>query len=327
MLKKIFIIVSFILSSAQASDFSLIALGNKGGILDGNLTAFLLKSQQDSHYIMLDAGTVVNGLTVAEQQGAFNNINVPKDSPYTKIGYVLHQKIKGYLISHAHLDHLAGMIIASPDDSPKPIYGLSSVNNAISDNYFNWSAWPNFGNEGQGYQLKKYNYIHLKMNTWSLIAETSMQVNAFPLSHSGIESTAFLLKDKNGNIIAYFGDTGADEVENSKNLNQIWSSLAPFVKEGRLKGIIIEVSYPNETSDKFLYGHLTPNWLLKELSTLEALSGGADSLKGLNIVISHIKYSLKKDENPKEVIKHQLQETNELGVNFIFLDQGETIEF
>ncbi len=326
---KNFFILPFIFLSifAHASHFEVITLGNKGGIQDGNLTAFLLKAKEDSNYIMLDAGTVVNGLITAENQQAFNHINVPKDSPYTKIGYILREKIKGYFISHAHLDHVAGMIIASPDDSAKPIYGLASVNKAISDNYFNWSAWPNFGNEGQGYPLKKYNYTHLKPNIWAPIAETSLEVKALPLAHSAIESTVFLLKNKEGNVMAYFGDTGPDDVEESVHLSQVWSQLASFVKEGRLKGIIIEVSYGNETSDEALYGHLTPNWLLKELSTFATLSGSTDSLKGLDVIVSHIKYSLKKEENPKQVIKKQLNEANQLGVNFIFPQQGETIKF
>lgn len=312
--------------NASAAGFETVTLGSKGGIQDGNLTAFMLKSELDNNYVLLDAGSVVNGLIVSEQKGAFADVKVPEDSKYTKVGYLLKEKIKGYLISHAHLDHVAGMIISSPDDSHKPIYGLASTNEGLMNNYFNWSAWPNFGNEGNGFKLSKYTYTDLTQYQWQAVKGTTMQVMAMPLSHSGGESTAFLLKDTQGDVFAYFGDTGPDAVEKSDALNKVWSALTPFVKQGQLKGIVIEVSFTNETPDKALFGHLTPNWLMKELTALESMAG-KDSLKGLDVVVSHIKYSLKKGEDPQVVIKRQLDAANTLGVNFLFPAQGDALTF
>lgn len=322
----LFTCLSVLSFAAQSSTFDTITLGSKGGIQDGNLTAFLIKSEHDSNFVMLDAGSVVNGLIVAEQKGAFDRIALPAGSPYTKIGYLLNDKIKGYLISHGHLDHVAGLIISSPDDSKKPIYGLEATNKDIMNNYFNWSAWPNFGNEGKGFTLNKYNYINLKPANWNVLLNTTMHVMALPLSHSGSQSTAFILKDKMGNVFAYFGDTGPDELEKSVAMNTAWSILAPFVKKGKLKGIIIEVSFDNETPDKSLFGHLTPNWLIKELTNLEK-KNGKSSLKGLNVVISHIKYSLKNTDDPKVIIQKQLVSANTLGINFIFPEQGDLLQF
>lgn len=325
-LAVLFTCLSVFSFSAQSASFDAVTLGSKGGIQDGNLTAFLIKSETDSNFVMLDAGSVVNGLIVSEQKGAFQDIALPDDSPYTKIGYLLNSRIKGYFISHAHLDHVAGLIISSPDDSKKPIYGLEATNNDLMNNYFNWSAWPNFGNEGNGFKLNKYNYVDLQPGVWSPIAETTMNVMSLPLSHSGGQSTVFILKNKEGDAFVYFGDTGPDEIEKSSAMKTAWSALAPFVKQGKLKGIIIEVSFTNKTPDKFLFGHLTPKWLMKELSVLEGMNG-AGSLKGMDIVISHIKYSLKREEDPKDIIKKQLAEANQLGVNFIFPEQGDALQF
>ncbi len=311
---------------AQSASFDTVVLGNKGGIQDGNLTAFLIKSEQDPNFVMLDSGTVVNGLIVAEKQGAFNHIALPDNSPYTKVGYILNEKIKGYLISHAHLDHVAGLIISSPDDSKKPIYALDKTNQDLMDNYFNWSAWPNFANKGRGFKLNKYNYVDLKPTQWSTISNTTMSVMALPLSHSGGQSTVFILKNNKDDVFAYFGDTGPDEVEKSSALHSAWSTLAPFIEQGKLKGIVIEVSFTNKTPDKFLFGHLTPNWLIKELTILEEMNG-TGSLEGLNVVISHIKYSLKNVEDPKAIIQKQLAGKNKLGVNFIFPEQGDSLQF
>ncbi|WP_117232851.1 MBL fold metallo-hydrolase [Vibrio maerlii] len=325
--KSLALVISAALSSSVwASSFEAITLGSKGGIQDGNLTSFMLKSEADSNYVLLDAGSVVNGLIVAEEKGTFNGIEVPEDSPYTKVGYMLREKIKGYFISHAHLDHVAGMIISSPDDSNKPIYGLESTNKALMDNYFNWSAWPNFGNDGKGYKLNKYQYVNLMPEQWTPVSDTKMEVMALPLRHSGGRSTAFLMKNPAGEVFVYFGDTGPDLVEKASAMNNVWENLAPYVKQDKLKGIIIEVSFTNSTPDKSLFGHLTPNWLMKELSKLEELSGEG-SLEGLNVVVSHIKYSLKKGEDPKEVIKAQLEEINDKGINFIYPTQGEKMSF
>lgn len=43
---------------------------------------------------------------------------------------------------------------------------------------------------------------------------------------------------------------------------------------------------------------------------------------GLNVVITHIKYSLKQGPDPKFVIQRELNENNPLGINFIFTEQG-----
>jgi 3',5'-cyclic-nucleotide phosphodiesterase len=115
--------------------FDVVALGARGGIQDGNLSAFMIAPRGDKRAVTCDAGALVNGLRVAEEKGVFDDVTVPEDSPYDRIGHVLTQQIKGYLISHAHLDHIAGLIVASPDDSKKPIYGLSSVNERIARTY------------------------------------------------------------------------------------------------------------------------------------------------------------------------------------------------
>lgn len=266
---------------------------------------------------------MVNGLIVAEQKQAFQDIDVPKNSPYTKVGYILREKIKGYFISHAHLDHLAGMIIASPDDSNKPIYGLPSVTEIISETYFNWRAWPNFGNSGQGYQLNKYQYHDLSPQKWTSIKDTYLQAKALPLSHAGIESSAFIIKNNQKQVMVYLGDTGADSVEQNDQLNNLWSTLAPYIKNKQLKGIMIETSFTNKVPERSLYGHLTPKLLLEELAILEYKAGGKGSLAGLPIVITHIKYSLLKDINPQTIIKQQLNDGNTLGVTFHFPVQGE----
>jgi 3',5'-cyclic-nucleotide phosphodiesterase len=312
--------------SVQAGEgFDVVALGARGGIEDGNLTAFMISPAGDGRAVTCDAGSLVNGLRVAAEKGAFDAVAVPADSPYTRVGYVLTEQIKGYLISHAHLDHIAGLVIASPDDAKKPIYGLPSVLEDIQDTYFNWDAWPNFGSGGKEPQLKKYELTALVPGERRDLSGTAMQVTAYPLSHGGVESTAFLVESGEDALLC-FGDTGPDEIEKSRKMHDIWVAVAERVKSGQMKAIIIETSYANAQPDKALFGHLTPAWLQKSLGELETLAG-ADSLKNLPIVISHIKYSLKKGDLPQQTILGELEAGNTLGVKYIIPEQGMNWQF
>ena len=89
-------------------------------------------------------------------------------------------------------------------------------------------------------------------------------------------------------------------------MRDIWVAVADRVKQKQLKAIIIETSYTNAQPDKSLFGHLTPAWLQKSLGELGDLAG-AGSLKDLPVVISHVKYSLKKGELPTQTILGELE--------------------
>jgi 3',5'-cyclic-nucleotide phosphodiesterase len=321
-------LVPLFLASASASagsGFDVVVLGARGGIQDGNLSAFMIAPRGDRRAVTCDAGALVNGLRAADEKGVFDDLVVPADSPYDRIGYVLTQEIKGYLISHAHLDHIAGLIIASPDDGKKPIYALPSVNERISRTYFNWDAWPNFGDRGNQPQLKKYAYRDLAPGESQALSDTGMRVTAFPLSHGGTESTAFLIESGEDALLC-FGDTGPDDVEKSTHMADVWDAVATRVRDGHLKAIIIEVSYTSAQPDDLLFGHLTPAWLLKSLRQLEA-KAGEGSLRNLPVVVSHIKYSLKKGPTPQEEILKQLEADNDVGVRFVIPDQGGSWHF
>jgi 3',5'-cyclic-nucleotide phosphodiesterase len=126
-MKLIALVVSmsmFLMPTAALSGqgFDVIVLGALGGIQDGNLSSYLIRPHGDRNAIACDAGSLVNGLKAAHDKGVFRDVKVPGDSTDSVIGHVLKNEIRGYLISHAHLDHVQGLVIASPDDSNKTIY-------------------------------------------------------------------------------------------------------------------------------------------------------------------------------------------------------------
>jgi cAMP phosphodiesterase len=306
------LLLSSTLAFAQsAKSFKVVPLGVLGGADESNLSAYMIAPTVSNNYICMDAGTLHYGIAQAVKNKAFN---IPA-------AQVLKQYIKGYFISHSHLDHVAGMIINSPDDSVKNIYAFADCINTLKTKYFTWTSWANFANEGEAPQLKKYTYQPLKPGRQTAIANTEMQVTAYSLSHANLTSTAFLVKN-NESYMLYLGDTGPDEIEKSHNMHLLWEAIAPLIKSRQLKAIMIEVSFPNQQPDKTLFGHFTPKWLMQEFDELSKLTGPA-ALKNFNVVITHLKPPYSSIQH----IKSQLKANNRLGLNLIYPVQGKMLSF
>ena len=296
---------------AQKAAFEVVPLGVKGGIDEKNLSAYLVAPINTDDYICLDAGTINSGI----EEAIANKVFTVSPSE------VLRKYIKGYCISHAHLDHVSGLIINSPADSSKTVYATKKCMEMMEKHYFNGETWANFGDEGVGFQLKKYHFETLTIGETTKITNTTMTVKAFPLSHvNPFESNAFLIQNGKDAVL-YLGDTGPDSIEKSDDLNSLWLAVAPLIQQKKLRGIFIEVSFPNEQPDHLLFGHLTPNYLMAELHRLEDLTGKG-ALKSFKIIITH----LKPPTQNMEKIKEQLQKQNDLGVQLVFPEQGKRFE-
>ena len=298
-------------SNTNTSGFKIIPLGVKGGLDESNLSAYLVAKKGSDQFICLDAGTINAGLQVALNNSLFNEASAEE---------IQKKHISAYFISHGHLDHLAGLVLNAPNDIAKPIYAFGSVIDVLKNYYFTWKSWANFANEGDKPILNKYTYQTLIEGKEILIPNTELYVTPFSLSHvNPYESSAFLVR-QNQDYLLYLGDTGADTVEKSNKLNLLWKAIAPMIKENKLKGIFIEVSFDNSMPDKSLFGHLTPKLLMQELNTLNNLAG--QNLKSVNIIVTHIKPC----GNCEVTIKKQILEVNTLGLPIIYPKQGVAFE-
>ncbi|HHF7368484.1 TPA: MBL fold metallo-hydrolase [Legionella bozemanae] len=312
----------FLLSHAAycAPVFEIIPLGVYGGLKDGNLSAYLLKTIESENYMALDGGTLVHGLEVAINRQSVGSKNIED---------LLQRHIPAYLISHAHLDHLMGLVMAQPElRAQQTIMAREETMQALQKNIFNWSVWGNFGDKGEIPHLNYQHYQTMPLLQWIDIPNTDLHVKTFPLSHDGMASSAFLIRYKTEYLL-YFGDTGADSIEKSTNMQNIWKEIAPLIRNKQLHAIMLECSFLNSQPDDKLFGHLKPSLFMFELRQLASIVDPLDlrnSLRGLPVVVTHIKPRLvdlsnSKDDSRKQVI-NELSQENDIGVELIKPEQG-----
>jgi len=328
------ILIPFVLSS-----FTVIPLGTKGGFNGADLSSYALSSSSHpSEFIALDAGTLIAGIKVTQSKGHLSAY-VPSQPPQAEPGYFLQNRIKAYLLSHAHLDHIEGLIINSVDDiAVKAIIGTNITLTYLQDYLFNNDIWPNFGPGGIG----TYNFYALTpLVPFKIPGTTSLKATGFILRHHyPYLSTAFLVADELGYFVLYFGDCGPDSVENPLSsplyldTNRIvWEYVAPLVLNHSLMAVFIESSYADPREPSQLFGHLSPSYLSQELSVFEEIvqnlqknTNTSKPLAGLNVVVTHIK-PVASGEKVVKTIKKQLQDLNTFNVNYIFPEQGVPLVF
>ncbi|MDR2270006.1 MAG: 3',5'-cyclic-nucleotide phosphodiesterase [Sphingobacterium sp.] len=300
----------FISIASQAQHFDLVPLGIYGGEQEDNLSAYLVGTPKDTAFLCLDAGTINTGIRRAIQ---LKSLHGSEEA-------ILHNQIKGYFISHGHLDHLSGLIINSPVDSKKNIFAIAPVLQILQNHYFINDTWINFADQGQKPILGKYHYNELQEGIELGAPNTPFFLTAFELSHVNPYKSSAVLLRRQDHYLLYLGDTGADRIEKTDRLDYLWKTIAPLIKKGQLNTILIEVSFPNNQAENLLFGHLTPRLLLEELNKLKEKLGQND-LKDLTIVVTHRKPT----RNNPEIIKQELLESNPLKVNYIFPEQGKKI--
>ena len=205
------------------------AFGSEG--LGQRPSAFLVDDR-----VLVDAGTVGGALTVAEQV-----------------------EIQHALISHAHLDHMAGLAFLTDTlamvapDRQVTVSSIEPVIESLRTHAFNDALWPNFTTIPSGSSPV--------LGFRSLVEEAEARVGDLwvtpvPVEHT-VPTTGYIVHDGETGFV-YSGDTGP-----TKRLWQVAREMRG------LKALIVETAFPNRLDALArVSGHLTPDMLRREIDKM-----------------------------------------------------------
>lgn len=169
------------------------------------------------------------------------------------------QRVRDIVISHAHLDHIAGLPLFIDDlfatlTEPIRIYAAGEVIEILERDIFNWSVYPRFSElSNQGSPVLEYREIE----AGARFEVGHLSVLPVGVNHK-VPSSGFVVSD-GPTTIALTGDTAATD--------QFWETVNT---ENDVSAVLIECAFPNELADLAVISHhLTPAGLQKELSKLE----------------------------------------------------------
>ena len=316
------------MNSKSQENFEIIILGSGGGTDESNLSAYLISVKNTDKYLCIDAGTLMHGLNLATEAGHFDHLESSANSEELP-AHILHQHIDAYAISHTHLDHITGMLVAGPFDNKKKIFCSPKTADELMNYIFLSPLWANFTTEGKG-AIGKWELHRMTNKAWYEIPNNQLQIKSFELCHSCPNtSSAFLIKNEDSYAL-YFGDTGADIIEGDNKLEEIFKEITPLIQKQELKAIFIEVSFPDSQKDQHLYGHLKPSLLESELERLAALVNSEnknEALAGMKIFITHLKPNYSKENNSLPLIEEEIMKMKHFGAEIIFPKQSEKHTF
>lgn len=248
-------------------------LGSSGSVAhEKNTTAFLIDD-----FLLLDAGTISRSLN---SEGL--------------------SRITHIILTHAHLDHIKGIPFLAENRAIKnskkyiSIYSGRAVIQDLKKHIFNDRIWPDFSKiPSPKNGIIRYHPI----STAGFISIGRYCIYANRVNHT-VPAYGYMIEDADRNALVYSGDSGPTE--------KIWERM----KGRRVKGLIIEVSFPNALKKlALLSGHLTPALLKEEIRKMPVLPE--------KIFITHPKTPYKK------TIEKELNSLK--GVSWEILDDGREI--
>ena len=93
-------------------------------------------------------------------EGPFAGLRLPNRTPQANAAYIFRDVIGAVLITHPHLDHVAGLAMNTPaveaQSGPKTVAALPSAVAALKNHVFNDILWPNLSDEDGGAGLITY---------------------------------------------------------------------------------------------------------------------------------------------------------------------------
>ncbi|KAK4201871.1 putative 3',5'-cyclic-nucleotide phosphodiesterase [Triangularia verruculosa] len=164
--------------AAQQPALHVIVLGSGGGPFENNVTSFLVRSVSSkwgkSSVVAFDAGVHLGAIAKILEDtqpasltqeslphtlttGPFAGLQINNVNSKANALDIVQDLIETYVISHPHLDHIAGLVINTAGmRRPKRLAGLPVTIEGFKKHIFNNIIWPNLSDENNGHGLITY---------------------------------------------------------------------------------------------------------------------------------------------------------------------------
>ncbi len=169
------------------------------------------------------------------------------------------RNIRDVVISHAHLDHIAGLPLFIDDlfstlRGPVRIHATESVVGVLEENIFNWKVYPRFSELRNDFGPVVEYVLFEPTRAFSVNGLTVLPIE---VNHK-VPSCGFVISDGE-TTIATTGDTAPTEV--------FWEHLNGL---DSVNAVMVECAFPDELADlASISHHLTPSALEGELAKLK----------------------------------------------------------
>ncbi|KAF9505680.1 hypothetical protein BS47DRAFT_1322241 [Hydnum rufescens UP504] len=355
--------------------FHLVILGCGGGPDERNLSSYLFKTQQSrwmDGILAVEAGSGLGALTelLVRDPSIFKEDSLDpfvkgesledNDAPSLRAGRI-YSWIRTFLVSHAHLDHVNGLILgagATASPVPRHIAALESVIRDLESVFDGQKLWPRLARRKEELVLS-HGYVYDSMEAFGPYRGVAPNLSArlFPISHGLVgqvvyESTAFFVRNETTfQEFLFFGDVEPDSISANPQTHAVWRSAAPLILAARLTHVFLECSWRKSRPPAELYGHLSPPHVVDEMKalarevaiarqgSLSINAGLAEDcdlvgvLVGVTLVVIHCKEPMEHLEPSSNIIDVIVGEIRELlrveclGVNVIAAHQGMRLQF
>lgn len=169
------------------------------------------------------------------------------------------QNIRNIVLTHAHLDHIAGLPLFIDDlfaitETPINIHATTDVIDVLERDIFNWSVYPRFSELSNDHgPVLKYSVIEPD-SEFNIEHLTFREV---AVSHK-VPDSGFMISDDRS-ALAFTGDTAETD--------KFWDVVNELPN---LAVLLVECAFPNELSGLAeISHHMTPDLLDKELRKLK----------------------------------------------------------
>lgn len=168
------------------------------------------------------------------------------------------KQIRDVILTHAHLDHIAGLPLFIDDlfatlRRPVRVFATAEVIEVLERDIFNWSVYPRFS-ELENTNGKVMEYRSFKTNEEFSVKH--LQVKAIEVNHK-VPCFGLIVSD---------GKTKFALTSDTAQMDEFWQILN---EEENLSTVMVECAFPNELEElAHISYHLTPKLLKKELQKI-----------------------------------------------------------